>query len=60
MVKVYVIIPDKSSGDAFAQVLESYNIKTEYEYHKIHPRVIDNKITMTNDVPNDLNNIFKI
>lgn len=59
MVKVYVIIPDKTSGDYFAKVMQAKNIQTEYEYHKIHPRVFDNKIITLNDVPKDLNNIFK-
>lgn len=59
MVKVYVIAPDKSSGLAFCEVLKKQSISAEFNYHVISPRVFNNKITESNDVLNDLNEIFK-
>lgn len=59
MIKVYVIAPDKASGYAFCDVMKSNGIEAEFNYHKIRPRVIENKITTSKDVINDLNDIFK-
>lgn len=59
MTKLYVIIPDITSGDAFNKVLNENGISTEYKYYKIAPRVIDNKITTSKQVVRDLNKIFK-
>lgn len=59
MVKVYVIAPDVYSGEAFNKVLNSHGIETEFHFHKIRPRVIENKITTSNDVLDDMNSIFE-
>ncbi len=59
MTKLYVIIPDITSGDAFNKVLNENGISTEYKYYKIAPRVIENKITTSKQVVRDLNKIFK-
>jgi len=58
-VKLYVIIPDVSSGDYFNAKLRKQNIETEYDYYKIRPRVINNKLTTSLDVVKDMNTIFK-
>jgi L-asparaginase/Glu-tRNA(Gln) amidotransferase subunit D len=58
-VKLYVIIPDISSGDYFNKKLKKQNIETEYDYYKISPRVINNKLTTSSNVVNDMNSIFK-
>lgn len=59
MVKVYVIAPDIYSGEAFNKVLNSHGIETEFHFHKIRPRVIENKITTSRDVLDDMNSIFE-
>lgn len=59
MIKVYVIAPDIYSGDAFNKVLNKQGIDTEFHFHKIAPRVIENKITTSANVVNDMNSIFK-
>lgn len=59
MIKVYVIAPDIYSGDAFNKVLNKQGIDTEFHFHKIAPRVFENKITTKMDVVNDMNAIFK-
>ena len=59
MIRVYVIAPDIYSGEAFNKVLNKNNIETEFNFHKIRPRVIENKMTTSNDVTNDLNSIFR-
>lgn len=58
MIKVYVIAPDVYSGEAFNKVLNSHGIETEFHFHKIRPRVIENKITTSRDVLDDMNSIF--
>lgn len=59
MIKVYVIAPDKSSGLVFCDVLRKKGIDAEFNFHKIRPRVYENKITTSKDVVDDLNKIFK-
>lgn len=59
MVKVYVIAPDIYSGEAFNKVLNRHGIETEFHFHKIRPRVIENKITTSKDVLDDMNSIFE-
>lgn len=59
MIKVYVIAPDIYSGQDFNKVLNKHNIETEFHFHKIRPRVIENKITTSNDVLDDMNSIFE-
>lgn len=59
MIKVYVIAPDIYSGEAFNKVLNKYGIETEFHFHKIRPRVIENKITSSRDVLDDMNSIFE-
>jgi len=58
-IKLYVIIPDVSSGEYFNTKLRKQNIETEYKYYKIRPRVISNKLTTSLDVVDDMNAIFK-
>jgi L-asparaginase/Glu-tRNA(Gln) amidotransferase subunit D len=58
-IKLYVIIPDISSGDYFNAKLRKQNIETEYDYYRIRPRVINNKLTTSKDVVEDMNKIFK-
>ncbi|GAB4219412.1 MAG: hypothetical protein Fur009_5490 [Candidatus Microgenomates bacterium] len=58
-IKLYVLIPDVSSGDYFNLKLRKKNIDTEYKYYKIRPRVIKNKLTMSKGVADDMNAIFK-
>jgi len=41
---VWVIAPDKSSGDAFDRVLKGNGIRTEVDYPKITPRVIGDRM----------------
>ena len=59
MIKVYVIAPDIYSGEAFNKVLNKKGIDTEFHFHKIAPRVLENKITTKMDVVSDMNAIFK-
>ena len=58
-IKLYVIIPDISSGDYFNAKLKKHHIETEFDYYKIRPRVINDKLTHSSDVLEDLNAIFK-
>ncbi len=58
MVKLYVIVPDIASGIVFNNVLNENGISTEWKYYKIAPRVIDNKISQSNEVGDDLNKVF--
>lgn len=58
MIKLYVIVPDISSGVVFNDVLNRNGITTEWKYHKIAPRVIENKLTTSKDVVRDLDKIF--
>ena len=58
-IKLYVIIPDISSGDYFNAKLRKQNIETKYDYYRIRPRVINNKLTTSKDVVDDMNKIFK-
>ncbi len=59
MVQVYVIAPDKASGYAFCDVMKKHSIEAEFNYHKISPRVIENKISTSRNIVEDLNKIFK-
>lgn len=59
MDKVYVIAPDHYSGEHFNEILVSKGIPTDFHVHKISPRVIDNKISASEDVSKDLNLVFK-
>lgn len=59
MLKLYVIIPDVTSGDIFNKVLKRNGITTISKYHPISPRVINNRITTSNNVARDLNRIFR-
>lgn len=59
MLKLYVIIPDITSGNIFNKVLNQQGITTISQYHQISPRVINNRITTSNNVTRDLNRIFR-
>jgi len=59
MIKLYVIVPDLSSGIIFNNVLNSNGITTEWKYYKIAPRVLENKLTTSRDVVRDMNKIFR-
>lgn len=54
MKKIFVIAPDKSSGDAFNKELVKNGFDTNVYYAKIAPRVIDNKISTDPQVEKDL------
>lgn len=56
--QLYVIIPDRSSGDWFINKLHKQGIATEYGYFPIHPRVIGDKLTTSPLVARDMNRIF--
>lgn len=51
--RVYVIAPDKPSGDAFNVELVSRGIKTEIQYADIEPRVIGDRINTNPKVEKD-------
>lgn len=59
MIKVYVIAPDKASGYFFCEVMKNRGIDAEFNFHKIRPRVLENKITKSTDVADDMNSIFR-
>lgn len=44
---------------AFCDVMKKHGIDAEFNYHKIRPRVYENKITTSHNVVDDMNNIFK-
>lgn len=58
MIKVYVIAPDRASGYFFCDVMKNRGIEAEFNFHKVRPRVIENKLTTANDVTEDMNKIF--
>lgn len=51
---VYVIAPDKPSGDAFNAALRDRGIDTQIEYADIEPRVIGDRINTNPKVEKDL------
>ncbi|MFA7301230.1 MAG: asparaginase domain-containing protein [Candidatus Shapirobacteria bacterium] len=59
MIRLYVIAPDKSSGEDFCRSLHQKGIHGEFHYHKISPRVIQDKISKSKQIIDDLNNVFK-
>jgi len=59
MKEVWVIAPDKPSGDAFNKVLNDLGIKTVIDYPKIAPRVIGDQMNSDPQVQNDLAQAIK-
>ena len=54
MKKIFVIAPDKSSGDAFNKELVKNGFDAYVYYAKIAPRVVDNKMNSDPQVEIDL------
>lgn len=52
--KVWVIAPDRPSGDAFDKVLRENGIETEVDYPEITPRVLGDRMNPDLQVANDL------
>lgn len=57
-IKVHIIMPDVSSGNHFNARLKK-EIETEYQYYKISSRVVNNRLTTSLQVAEDMNAIFK-
>ena len=54
MNKIFIIAPDKSSGDAFSKKILDNSVSSELYYAKIAPRVVGNKINLDPQIEYDL------
>jgi len=54
MNKIFIIAPDKSSGDAFSKKILDNSVSSELYYAKIAPRIIGNKINTDPQIEYDL------
>lgn len=55
--QLYVLAPDKSSGDAFGSVMQQNGVASHMAYVAIHPRVVGDKISTSPLVAQDLQRV---